>query len=141
MIRKVLTSVTVLAAVVLLAAASCADTGSTERDTVATTSDLYDKISELRRTKQTAQLRSLTDFNWDGVFCYYEGAPTDEINSAVGDVVEEPGHRLAVSGALAVFVQGGKPVRKARIPEINFEVRRYSNEVLVKEGFELTEPT
>ena len=137
MTRRLLAAVL---AVALLAAAGCTDKEPTGSETVPTAADLYDKISALRDTKQTAPLKSLTDFSWDGVFCYYEGAPTDEINSAVGGEVEEPGRRLAVTGALAVFVEDGKPVRKARIPEINFKIQRYSQDVVLKEGFELTEP-
>lgn len=102
--------------------------------------DLFDRISDLRRAGQTAPLRSLTDFPWDGVYCYYEGVSTDRINADVGGRVEEPGHRLAVSGALAVFVKDGRPVRRALIPEINFRVQRYSSDVLLRAGFELVEP-
>ena len=139
MTRRLLATVLTVAA--LLTAAGCSDKEPTGRETVPTASDLYDKLTELREAKRTAPLNSLTDFSWDGVFCYYEGAPTDDINSAVGGEVEEPGRRLAVSGALAVFVEDGKPVRKARIPEINFKIQRYSAEVLVKDGFELAEPS
>lgn len=137
MTRRLLATVLTVA---LLAAAGCADKEPTGRESVPTASDLYDKISELREAKRTAPLNSLTDFAWDGVFCYYEGTPTDEINTAVGGEVEEPGRRLAVTGALAVFVADGKPVRKARIPEINFKIQRYSQNAVLKEGFELTEP-
>lgn len=130
----------VLSALLLVAVIGCTRDDSTGRESVPTaSSDLFTKIIDLQNAKKSAPLRSLTDFEWDGVHCYYEGASTDKINEDTGGMVEEPGGHLAVSGALAVFVKDNKPVRKARIPEINFKIQRYSADVIVQDGFELTE--
>lgn len=116
-------------AVLLLAVAGCSVFES-GRDSVPA-ADLFDKVLELKQSGRSAPLASLTDFSWDGVYCYNEGAENDRINSDAGGRVEEPGRRLAVSGALAVFVKDGRPVRKAVIPELNFELKRYSAAVVV----------
>lgn len=106
-----------------------------------TVDGLYVKIEEAFRTQQTVTLRSLTDFDWDGVYCFYEGVSYDRVNAAVGGKALEPGEPGVMNGALAVFVQDGKPIRKAFIPELEFDAKRYSPDVLVVRGSDLAEPS
>ncbi|MEO3925399.1 hypothetical protein ABGB07_16240 [Micromonosporaceae bacterium B7E4] len=82
--------------------------------------DLDAKFAELRASGGSAPLRTLTSFDWDAVYCYYEGATASEVNGDVGAAVLEPGSRLMVSGALAVFTNGGEVVKALVIPELTF---------------------
>ncbi|MDW5325493.1 hypothetical protein [Plantactinospora sp. KLBMP9567] len=61
--------------------------------------DLDARFAELRASGGSAPLRTLTSFDWDAVYCYYEGATASEVNGDVGAAVLEPGSRLMVSGA------------------------------------------
>ncbi|HYN92689.1 MAG TPA: hypothetical protein VES42_02435 [Pilimelia sp.] len=143
MIRQSARVALVATAVLLLAVAGCTrDATSTGETPVPTTgsTELFDKIIGLQEKKESATLRSLTDFAWDAVFCYYEGTPHDEINADVGSAVEKPGRRLAVSGALAVFVDQGRAVRRLTIPELVFTKGRHSADVVVEGGHALVEP-
>jgi hypothetical protein len=102
--------------------------------------DLDSKIAELRESGGSAPLATLTTFEWQEVFCYYEGTPAGEINAEVGYDVLEPGTRLMVSGALAVFTKDGKVVKGLVIPELTFDKGKQPAGVIVEKGFELVAP-
>jgi hypothetical protein len=131
------------AALLTLAAvtsASCKDSTKGQPMSPVSDKDLDAKIADLRASGGSAPLASLTSFPWQEVFCYYEGASADEINSEVGATVLEPGTRLMVSGALAVFTKDGKPVKALVIPELNFHKGKQPAGVVVQKGFELVAP-
>ena len=121
-----------------LAAAACEKKGQTM--TPQSDKDLDAKLADLRTTGGSAPLRMLTSFDWDAVYCFYEGATADEVNGAVGDTVLEPGSRLMVSGALAVFAKGGTVVRPIVIPELTFTPGRQPDGVVVEKGLSLVKP-
>lgn len=102
--------------------------------------DLDGKLAELRDSGGAAPLRALTSFDWDAVYCYYEGATADEVNSAVGATVLKPGSRLMVSGALAVFTKDGTVARALVIPELTFTPGRQPAGVVVEGGMSLVNP-
>jgi hypothetical protein len=127
-----------LAAVALV---SCTETGNERQPMVITSDpDLDAKVDNLRVTGGSAPLRELTGFAWDTVYCYYEGAPADKINSAVGSIVLRPGSYLIVDGALAVFVKDGKVVKPLAIRELVFDRSSFGTGVAVEKGLRLTEP-
>ncbi len=94
----------------------------------------------MRNSGRSAPLRTLTSFDWDAVYCCYEGATAEEVNGAVGDTVVEPGRRVMVSGALAVFAKGGKVVKPVVIPELAFMPGRQPDGVVVDKGMRLIKP-
>ncbi|MGI5146076.1 hypothetical protein ACQEVC_06695 [Plantactinospora sp. CA-294935] len=104
--------------------------------------DLDAKFAELRASGGSAPLRTLTSFDWDAVYCYYEGATASEVNGDVGAAVLEPGSRLMVSGALAVFTNGGGVVKALVIPELTFTPGRQpaGTTTVVDKGMTLASP-
>ena len=102
--------------------------------------DLNDKIAARRSSGESAPLATLTSFQWQEVFCYYEGTSADEINKEVGATVFEPGTYPMVSGALAIFTKEGKVVKALVIPEINFSKGKQPAGVVLEKGFELVAP-
>jgi|GEM_PF-4797727 hypothetical protein len=133
---------TLLAALVVLpVVAACEEEG--QPMALRSDKDLDAGIAELRDTGGSAPLRTLTSFDWDAVYCYYEGATADEVNGAVGTTVLKPGSRLMVSGALAVFTRGGEVVRALVIPELTFTPGRQpaGTGVVVEKGVRLVNPS
>ncbi len=129
---------TLLAALLALPVTACEkEAGSM---TPQSDKDLDAKLAQLRDSGGSAPLRSLTSFDWDAVYCYYEGATAEEVNGAVGETVVEPGRRVMVSGALAVFTKGGKVVKPVVIPELTFTPGRQPDGVVVDKGMSLVKP-
>jgi len=108
--------------------------------TPVTDNDLNAKIAAMRSSGESAPLATLTSFEWQEVFCYYEGTPADEFNKEVGSEVFKPGSYPMVSGALAIFTKEGKVVRSLVIPEINFSKGKQPAGVVLEKGFELAAP-
>jgi hypothetical protein len=124
----------------LATTASCTDSTGGKPMSPVSDKDLDAKIAELRASGGSAPLSTLTTFAWQDVFCYYEGTPAGEINAEVGHNVLEPGTRLMISGALAVFTKDGKVVKGVVIPELTFDKGRQPAGVIVEKGFELVAP-
>lgn len=105
--------------------------------------DLDAKLAELRDSGGSAPLRTLTSFDWDAVYCYYEGVRADDVNNEVGAKVLRTGSRLMVTGALAVFTTGGTVTRVLVIPELVFTPGRQpgGTGVLVEKGMSLVNPS
>jgi len=133
---------TMLAAALFLPVLAACDKES-QTMTPQSDKDLDAKLAELRESGGSAPLRTLTSFDWDAVYCYYEGAPADEVNRDVGATVLKPGSRLMVSGALAVFTKGGTVTKAVVIPELTFTPGRQAagTEVVVEKGMSLVNPS
>lgn len=132
---------TMLAALLMLPLAAACEKESPTM-TPQSDKDLDAKLADLRNSGGSAPLRSLTSFEWDTVYCYYEGATADEVNGDVGTTVIKPGSRLMVTGALAVFTKGAEVVKAVVIPELTFTPGRQpaGNAVVVEKGLTLTAP-
>ncbi|MFC6015422.1 hypothetical protein ACFP2T_04320 [Plantactinospora solaniradicis] len=132
---------TMLAALLMLPVVAACEKES-QTMTPQSDKDLDAKLADLRNSGGSAPLRTLTSFEWDAVYCYYEGATADEINGDVGTTVIKPGSRLMVTGALAVFTKGGEVTKAVVIPELVFTPGKQpaGTEVLVEKGLTLTTP-
>ena len=73
-------------------------------------SPLAAKLSALKGSGQSAPLRILTDFDWDEVHLFHEGASKDVIEKAVGSPVIR-GKYFDSSASLLVFTADGAVVR------------------------------
>ena len=83
-----------------------------------TSGTLHDGLRELSSSGRSARLADLTDFEWDSVYVFGEGARADEINDSVGTTVLRPGWYDS-AGNLLVFSLGGKAVYAADVvPDI-----------------------
>lgn len=74
-------------------------------------------ILDLADAGEARRLSALTDFAWDAVYVYYEGAPADEIARDVGaDLAMND--RYYSAGCLMVFVDDDDVVRAISAPEL-----------------------
>jgi hypothetical protein len=68
------------------------------------------KLSDLKRSGQSAQLSDLTNFSWDEVHVFHEGASREEIEKTVGSPVIKDEYWGSASNLL-VFEDNGKVVK------------------------------
>jgi hypothetical protein len=136
MIRRILAIV--LVAVLATAVAACGS-GSQywKQDADAA---LNARILDLRGDGTSVPLRSLTDFEWDAVFLYEEGASNDGINADVGTVMFRPGGYMMIEDALAVFTLKGSPVRALILPPLVFRAGRHPADVVLEDGIRFVDP-
>jgi acetaldehyde dehydrogenase (acetylating) len=81
---------------------------------VTTDEALTNRARALAASGGAAELRTLTDFGWDTVHVFGEGATRDEIEAAVGDPVIR-GSRYLDAGQLLVFQRDGDVVRAVSV--------------------------
>jgi hypothetical protein len=101
-----------IAVVLSVLGAACRD----DRRAVGVTTDdaLADGLRALAGSGGTAELHALTDFGWDTVHVFGEGATRGEIESAVGEPVIR-GSRYLDAGQLLVFERDGDVVRAVSV--------------------------
>lgn len=86
---------------------------------IAQKGQLHDRLRELSASGGSAMFADLTDFTWDKVYIFSEGARAEEINNMVGAAVLSPPGRYYSAGNLLVFSSQGKVVYAADVvPDI-----------------------
>lgn len=76
---------------------------------------LHDRLRELSSSGGSATLSDLTDFEWDTVYVFGEGARAEKINDSVGTtVLARQGHYYS-AGNLLVFSSRGEVVYAADV--------------------------
>lgn len=81
--------------------------------------ELHDRLRDLSATGGSARLADLTEFEWDTVHVFNEGAKATEINEMVGSTVLRSQDRYYSAGNLLVFTRNGELVYAADVvPDI-----------------------
>lgn len=107
-----------LAVVLLSAGVAGCDSDSAETGaSIEHQQQLSTGILELADAGEERRLSALTDFEWDAVYAYYEGASADEIATDVGSELEM-NDRYYSAGCLLVFVDDDEVVRAISAPEL-----------------------
>lgn len=70
--------------------------------------ELARSLRELSQAADSARLADLTDFSWDSVHVFVEGAMADELNSVAGVQVISEGSRYYDAGNLLIFTSNGQ---------------------------------
>lgn len=78
---------------------------------------LFTAILDLAEAGKSQRLAALTEFAWDEVYVYYEGASADDIAGDVGTELEMNDYYES-AGRLMVFVGGDDVVRAISAPEL-----------------------
>lgn len=108
----------VLAATLLAASTSGCDSGDAEdARTIEYDEQLFESILELARAGEAGRLSDFTEFDWDSVYVYYEGASADDIARDVGSELDM-GKYYSSAGCLMVFVHDDEVVRAISGPEL-----------------------
>lgn len=102
----------VLVILLLVLSAGCSKlAGSME---IANDENLQSGLLDLSATGGAGRLADLTDFEWDTVYVFSEGAAAADIEAAVGQpVIDDEFYYEA--GNLLIFVRGGEPVRAVSV--------------------------
>ncbi len=76
---------------------------------------LHDRLRELSSSGGSAALSDLTEFAWDKVYVFSEGASAEKINDSVGTTVLSRQDRYYSAGNLLVFSSRGEVVYAADV--------------------------
>lgn len=76
---------------------------------------LEESLRELSGTAGSARLSQLTDFSWDTVHVFTEGAKAEDVNAAAGVEVINDGSRYYDAGNLLIFTSDGQLTKAASV--------------------------
>lgn len=100
---------------VLMAVSGCLG-GSVE---IQRDSELERSLRQLSGTAGSARLADLTDFPWDTMHVFTEGAKAEEVNGAAGVKVIREGSRYYDAGNLLIFTSNGEFVSAiSMVPDV-----------------------
>jgi hypothetical protein len=105
-----------LIVLLIIFSGSCGSVGDVD---IAQKGQLHDRLRELSASGGSAALADLTDFTWDKVYIFSEGARAEDINNRVGATVLSTPGRYYSAGNLLVFSLHDKVVYAADVvPDI-----------------------